>query len=234
MSGWAWPRIALICPEVKSRIGGRSVVVDEAPAARSMTRGVKRAAVADQEAVRLVPERRVHRHSLSAYAVAAGQTGPAQVPSWGARKGQDKHTKPGNRSLVTYGRPTVASCSTLDDSRSCARSWRPARSTAPRGTSATRPRRSASTCPRSRARRDWSCSRSRSGIVATDAARHLADQAQSLLADFGRLERVVTDLRGGQGQHLAVACFRFRCRAVDPAVCAPSTTSSPTSPSRSV
>lgn len=45
------------------------------------------------------------------------------------------------------------------------------------------------------------------GIVATDAARHLADQAQSLLADFGRLERVVADLRGGQEQHLAIACF---------------------------
>ena len=45
------------------------------------------------------------------------------------------------------------------------------------------------------------------GIVATDAARHLADQAHSLLADFGRLERVVADLRGGQEQHLAIACF---------------------------
>ncbi|WP_436762965.1 LysR family transcriptional regulator [Streptosporangium sp. V21-05] len=45
------------------------------------------------------------------------------------------------------------------------------------------------------------------GISPTDAARHLADQAQSLLADFGRLERVVADLRGGQAQHLAIACF---------------------------
>lgn len=45
------------------------------------------------------------------------------------------------------------------------------------------------------------------GIVATDAARHLADQSQSLLADFGRLERVVADLRSGQEQHLAIACF---------------------------
>ncbi|MFI2365406.1 LysR family transcriptional regulator [Promicromonospora sp. NPDC019610] len=45
------------------------------------------------------------------------------------------------------------------------------------------------------------------GIVATDDARHLADQAQVLLADFGLLERVVADLRSGQGQHLAVACF---------------------------
>ncbi|MEU4541244.1 LysR family transcriptional regulator [Streptosporangium sp. NPDC023825] len=45
------------------------------------------------------------------------------------------------------------------------------------------------------------------GITPTDAARHLADQAQSLLADFGRLERVVADLRGGQAQHLAIACF---------------------------
>ena len=45
------------------------------------------------------------------------------------------------------------------------------------------------------------------GIVATDAARHLADQAQPLLADFDRLERVVADLRGGQAQYLAIACF---------------------------
>lgn len=45
------------------------------------------------------------------------------------------------------------------------------------------------------------------GIVATEAARHLADQAHSLLADFGRLERVVADLRGGQEEHLAIACF---------------------------
>ncbi|MGW0503511.1 LysR family transcriptional regulator [Micromonospora sp. NPDC003241] len=45
------------------------------------------------------------------------------------------------------------------------------------------------------------------GIVATDAARHLADQAQTLVADFERLERVVADLRGGQGEHLAIACF---------------------------
>jgi molybdate transport repressor ModE-like protein len=45
------------------------------------------------------------------------------------------------------------------------------------------------------------------GIGPTDAARHLADQAQSLLADFGRLDRVVADLRSGQAQHLAIACF---------------------------
>ncbi|GAA3429138.1 LysR family transcriptional regulator [Streptosporangium sandarakinum] len=45
------------------------------------------------------------------------------------------------------------------------------------------------------------------GISPTDAARHLADQAQSLLADFGRLERVVADLRSGQAQHLAITCF---------------------------
>src|SRR5690606_26965068 len=43
--------------------------------------------------------------------------------------------------------------------------------------------------------------------VGPGAARHLADQATSLLADFGRLERVVADLRGGQEQHLAIACF---------------------------
>ncbi|MEU8385953.1 LysR family transcriptional regulator [Streptosporangium sp. NPDC048865] len=45
------------------------------------------------------------------------------------------------------------------------------------------------------------------GISPTDAARHLADQAQPLLDDFGRLERVVADLRGGQAQFLAIACF---------------------------
>ncbi|MDW5326711.1 LysR family transcriptional regulator [Plantactinospora sp. KLBMP9567] len=45
------------------------------------------------------------------------------------------------------------------------------------------------------------------GIVATDAARRLADQAQALVADFDRLERVVADLRGGQADHLAIACF---------------------------
>ncbi|MGP4101652.1 LysR family transcriptional regulator [Nonomuraea sp. KM90] len=45
------------------------------------------------------------------------------------------------------------------------------------------------------------------GIVPTEAARQLADQAQSLLADFGRLDRVVADLRGGQAEHLAIACF---------------------------
>lgn len=45
------------------------------------------------------------------------------------------------------------------------------------------------------------------GIVPTDAARDLADQAQVLLADLQRLERAVADLRGGEGQHLAIACF---------------------------
>ncbi|MGH8875827.1 MAG: LysR family transcriptional regulator [Stackebrandtia sp.] len=45
------------------------------------------------------------------------------------------------------------------------------------------------------------------GIIATDAAHRLADQAAALLADFGRLERVVADLRGGQAEHLAIACF---------------------------
>ncbi|MFE7507264.1 LysR family transcriptional regulator [Promicromonospora sp. NPDC057488] len=56
------------------------------------------------------------------------------------------------------------------------------------------------------------------GIVATDDARHLADQAQSLLADFGRLERVVADLRAGHGQHLAVACFASAAEQWMPAV----------------
>ncbi|MFD6443730.1 LysR family transcriptional regulator [Promicromonospora sp. NPDC060204] len=56
------------------------------------------------------------------------------------------------------------------------------------------------------------------GIVATDDARHLADQAQVLLADFGLLERVVADLRSGQGQHLAVACFASAAEQWMPAV----------------
>src|SRR5690606_34223371 len=43
--------------------------------------------------------------------------------------------------------------------------------------------------------------------VGPGAARHLADQATSLLAEFGRLERVGADRRGGQEQHLAIACF---------------------------
>lgn len=45
------------------------------------------------------------------------------------------------------------------------------------------------------------------GIVPTRAARELAAQAASVLADFDRLERVVADLRGGQAEPLAVACF---------------------------
>ncbi|MFD2792373.1 LysR family transcriptional regulator [Promicromonospora vindobonensis] len=56
------------------------------------------------------------------------------------------------------------------------------------------------------------------GIVATDAARELADQAQALLADFDRLERAVADLRGGQGQHLAIACFASAAEQWMPAV----------------
>jgi DNA-binding transcriptional LysR family regulator len=56
------------------------------------------------------------------------------------------------------------------------------------------------------------------GIVATDAARELADQAQALLADFGRLERAIADLRGGQGQHLAIACFASAAEQWMPAV----------------
>lgn len=56
------------------------------------------------------------------------------------------------------------------------------------------------------------------GIAATDAARELADQAQALLADFGRFERAVADLRGGQGQHLAVACFASAAEQWMPAV----------------
>lgn len=45
------------------------------------------------------------------------------------------------------------------------------------------------------------------GIVGTDAARGLAEQAAALLADLDRLERVVADLRGGQAERLAIACF---------------------------
>jgi DNA-binding transcriptional LysR family regulator len=56
------------------------------------------------------------------------------------------------------------------------------------------------------------------GIVATDAARDLADQAQVLLADLDRLERSVADLRGGEGQHLAIACFASAAEQWMPAV----------------
>ncbi|GAB7040083.1 MULTISPECIES: LysR family transcriptional regulator [Catenuloplanes] len=45
------------------------------------------------------------------------------------------------------------------------------------------------------------------GIVATDAARRLAEHAGVLLADFGRLERTVADLRDGQAERLAIACM---------------------------
>src|SRR5690606_5907761 len=49
------------------------------------------------------------------------------------------------------------------------------------------------------------CEKQGRGIVATDAARHLADQATSLLAEFGRLERVVADLPGGPASPVAIA-----------------------------
>lgn len=45
------------------------------------------------------------------------------------------------------------------------------------------------------------------GIKATDAAQHLVDQAEPVLADLERLNRVVADLRAGQADHLAIACF---------------------------
>ncbi|WP_085066413.1 LysR family transcriptional regulator [Catenuloplanes japonicus] len=45
------------------------------------------------------------------------------------------------------------------------------------------------------------------GIVATPAARRLAEQASELLADFGRLERAIADLRDGQAERLAIACM---------------------------
>lgn len=45
------------------------------------------------------------------------------------------------------------------------------------------------------------------GIVATDAARALAEQSRSLLATFERLERVVADLRGGEAEYFAISCF---------------------------
>lgn len=45
------------------------------------------------------------------------------------------------------------------------------------------------------------------GIVATPAARRLAEQAAALLADFGRLDRAIADLRDGQAERLAIACM---------------------------
>ncbi|MEW2217996.1 LysR family transcriptional regulator [Streptomyces sp. NPDC006990] len=56
------------------------------------------------------------------------------------------------------------------------------------------------------------------GIVPTDAALHLAEQAQSVLADFARLERTVADLRAGQGEHLALACFASAAEELIPEV----------------
>ncbi len=56
------------------------------------------------------------------------------------------------------------------------------------------------------------------GIVPTDAALHLAEQAQSILADFARLERTVADLRAGQGEHLALACFASAAEELIPEV----------------
>lgn len=45
------------------------------------------------------------------------------------------------------------------------------------------------------------------GIVATGAARSLAEQSRSLLANFERMERVVADLRGGEAEYFAISCF---------------------------
>lgn len=45
------------------------------------------------------------------------------------------------------------------------------------------------------------------GIVATEAARSLAEQSRTLLASFERMERVVADLRGGEAQYFAISCF---------------------------
>lgn len=45
------------------------------------------------------------------------------------------------------------------------------------------------------------------GIVATDAARQLTDQAEAFLADLRRLDRVIADLKSGQAERLAIACF---------------------------
>jgi DNA-binding transcriptional LysR family regulator len=45
------------------------------------------------------------------------------------------------------------------------------------------------------------------GIVPTEAALHLAEQADELLTGFDRLERTVADLREDPAQQLAIACF---------------------------
>lgn len=45
------------------------------------------------------------------------------------------------------------------------------------------------------------------GIVATGAARSLAEQSRSLLANLERMERVVADLRGGEAEYFAISCF---------------------------
>ena len=56
------------------------------------------------------------------------------------------------------------------------------------------------------------------GIAPTDAAFHLAEQAQTLLADFARLGRTVADLRAGQAEQLAIACFASAAEALIPEV----------------
>ncbi|RBM14363.1 LysR family transcriptional regulator [Streptomyces sp. PT12] len=56
------------------------------------------------------------------------------------------------------------------------------------------------------------------GIAPTDAALHLAEQARPLLADFARLERTVADLRAGQAERLAIACFASAAEELIPEV----------------
>jgi DNA-binding transcriptional LysR family regulator len=56
------------------------------------------------------------------------------------------------------------------------------------------------------------------GIVPTDAAVHLAEQAGSLLADIERFERTVADLRGSPAKHLAIACMASAAEAWIPDV----------------
>lgn len=56
------------------------------------------------------------------------------------------------------------------------------------------------------------------GIAPTEAAVHLAEEAQTVLADFARLERTVADLRAGQAERLAIACFASAAEKLIPEV----------------
>ncbi|WP_461034336.1 LysR family transcriptional regulator [Streptomyces mayteni] len=56
------------------------------------------------------------------------------------------------------------------------------------------------------------------GVAPTAEALQLAEEAGPLLADLGRLERTVADLRAGQAERLAIACFASAAERLIPEV----------------